>query len=135
MLSYSLFRIFRLMATTSILQKRAQALGVAIGCGILSIFPWSSSVWDRPVFSMPIPATTLLPVVDYPIFDTTYLQALPFACLAALGAVMLSIIKYGFLGTWRIGPLDLTGRSPRPTGPFAWLCIPLKPLFRHSNGG
>ena len=52
-------------------------------------------------------ATTLLPVVDYPIFDTTYLQALPFAGLAALGAVMLSIIKYGFLGTWRIGPLDL----------------------------
>src|SRR5690554_6502376 len=108
LLSYSLFRIFRLMATTLILQKRAQALGVAIGCGILSIFSvvlfglGPASIFNA--FSL---ATTLLPVVDYPIFDTTYLQALPFAGLAALGAVMLSIIKYGFLGTWRIGPLDL----------------------------
>lgn len=108
LLSYSLFRIFRLMATTSILQKRAQALGVAIGCGILSIFSvvlfglGPASIFNA--FSL---ATTLLPVVDYPIFDTTYLQALPFAGLAALGAVMLSIIKYGFLGAWRIGPLDL----------------------------
>ena len=99
LLSYTLFRIFRLIATTSILQKRAQALGVAIGCAILSNFSvvlfglGPASIFNA--FSL---ATTLLPVVDYPIFDTTYLQALPFAGLAALGAVMLSIIKYGFLG-------------------------------------
>lgn len=107
-LTYSVARILWLTKSSSILQKRAQALGVGIGCGILSVFAIALfALGPAGIFNAYSMATTLLPVIDYPIFDTTYLQALPFAGLAALGAVMLSIFKYGFLGTWRIGSLNL----------------------------
>jgi len=107
-LSYSVIKILWLLKSSSILQKRAQALGVGIGCGILSVFSIVLfALGPAGIFNAYSMSTTLLPVIDYPIFDTAYLQALPFAGLAALGAVMLSIFKYGFLGTWRIGPLNL----------------------------
>lgn len=107
-LIFALARIFLLCVKSTILQKRAQTLGVVIGCGVLCVFHIVLFVLGPAgVLNAHSVATTLLPVVNYPVFDTTYLQALPFAGIVAFGAVMLSIFKYGFLGTWRIGARDL----------------------------
>ena len=104
----ALGKIILVWRKTSILQKKAQALGVAVGTGILCIF-FSVLFLSGPVgiLNAHTMANTLLPVANYPIFDTTYLQALPYAGLIAFGAVMLSIFRYGFLGTWRVGTREL----------------------------
>ena len=52
-------------------------------------------------------ATTLLPAAKYPVFDITYLQAVPLAGLVFIILVLVSIFRYGFLGSWRVGAPDL----------------------------
>ena len=50
-------------------------------------------------------ATTLLPIAHYPVIDTC---CAPFHTPpVAIGAMATSILRYGFLGTWRIGSGEL----------------------------
>lgn len=107
-LLYALGRILWLWGRATIPQKRAQALCVGIGNGTLTaFFIFLFCLGPAKVLDAHAMATTLLPAAGYPVFDTTLLLAVPFAGLAAMGAVMLSIWRFGFLGTWHVGTRDL----------------------------
>ncbi|MGE5530058.1 MAG: sensor histidine kinase [Patescibacteria group bacterium] len=104
----ALARIIRLLRRAAIVQKRAQALCVGVGVGVLSLF-YAALFCSGPagVLNARVMATALLPVPNYPEFDVTLLRVMPLAALVAMGAVALSIVRYGFLGTWRVGTRDL----------------------------
>lgn len=107
-LIYALHRILRHWVYSTILQKRAQAFCVGMGCGVLSIFALLLfGMGKASVLNAHPVATTLLPAAKYPVFDITYLQAVPLAGLAFIILVLVSIFRYGFLGSWRVGAQDL----------------------------
>ncbi len=108
-LSFAIFKIFRLFFYCTILQKRIQAVFVGVGNTILSMLFMIVFCFGRgSVLNAHTMATTLLPLGrGYPLFDNTYLRIIPFATFIAVIAVMLSIIRYGFLGTRRIGIKEL----------------------------
>ena len=107
-LSWATYKIFQLWRRCSIVQKRAQALCVIIGCGVLEIlFIMLFCIGPAQVLNAYAVTTTLLPVTRYPEFNTIYLRFMPFAVAIALGAVMLSIFRYGFLGKGRISGREL----------------------------
>jgi len=107
-LLYANGRLLRLWARSAIIQKSAQALCVSFGHGLLSaFFIILFCLGPARVLNAGTMASTLLPVAGYPVFDITLLLVVPFAGLAAMGAVMLSIWRFGFLGTWHVGTPDL----------------------------
>ncbi len=107
-LLYANGRLFRLWARSGIPQKSAQALCVSIGHSLLTtFFIILFCLGPARVLNAGTMASTLLPVADYPVFDITLLLVVPFAGLAAMGAVLLSIWRFGFLGTWHVGTPDL----------------------------
>ena len=107
-LACALARFFLLWRRLAIPQKRAQVLCVGIGHGLLAAFFLILCCrGPAKVLNARAVATTLLPVAGYPVFDIGLLLAVPFAGLVAMGAVMLSILRFGFLGTWHMGTRDL----------------------------
>lgn len=104
LLGYSLYKIFRLLFKTTIMQKKVQVLWVGIGNMVLCVFFMVLFCTGRSsILNAHTVATTLLPLGrDYPFYDMTYLRAVPFGALIVIVAVMLSIMRYGFLGSWRI---------------------------------
>lgn len=106
---YAIRNIFEVFWDSTILQKRIQALCVGIGTGILCFFfVILFCLGQTTVLNAHTMGTTLLPLgPDYPVFDATYLQTVPLAALIAIGALLLSILRYGFLGTFRIASRDL----------------------------
>lgn len=107
-LIYALHRILLPWVYSTILQKRAQALCVGMGCGVLSLFSLLLfGMGKASVLNAHPMATTLLPAAKYPVFDITYLQAVPLAGLVFIILVLISIFRYGFLGSWRVGAPDL----------------------------
>jgi len=108
-LGYGLFKIFRLFYTCGIFQKRIQALLVGIGNAVLSfLFVILFATGRSSILNSYTMATTLLPLgKDYPFFDTTILQIVPFGFCVVLTVMLVSIFRYGFLGTWRLGTKDL----------------------------
>jgi len=105
---FALQKILGHWVYSTILQKRAQALCVGIGCGVLSIFSvLLFGMGKASVLNAHPVATTLLPAAKYPVFDITYLQAMPLAGLVFAILVLVSICRYGFLGSWRVGARDL----------------------------
>ena len=107
-LCHAIRRLLRLWRQATILQKRAQALCVAVGHGLLAFF-FVVLFCSGParVLNAEAMAATLLPAAGYPVFDTTYLVAVPFAGLAVAGVVLLSMLRFGFLGTWHVGTREL----------------------------
>jgi signal transduction histidine kinase len=108
-LFYGVRNIFEVFWNSTILQKRIQALCVGIGNGILCFFfVLLFCVGQTKILNAQIMGTTLLPLgPNYPVFDATYLQTVPLAALIAISALLLSISRYGFLGTFRITSRDL----------------------------
>ncbi|MCL6613362.1 MAG: HAMP domain-containing histidine kinase, partial [Firmicutes bacterium] len=107
-LAFSLVRLLLLWRRLTIPQKRAQVLCVGMGHGLLAgFFIVLCCLGPAKVLNAQAVATKLLPVAGYPVFDITLLLAVPFAGLLAMGAVMLSILRFGFLGTWHMGTRDL----------------------------
>lgn len=106
---YSIQRIGTVFFRSTIIQKRIQAVCVGIGHMVLGVFFIILFCVGRvSVLNMRTMATTLLPLgPKYPVFDSTYLRFVPLAAFVAMGAVMLAILRYGFLGSWRIGVRDL----------------------------
>lgn len=110
-LAYALGRLFWLWFHATISQKRAQALCVALGHAVIAVFfVFLFCHGPAKVLNARAMATKLLPVAGYPVFDITLLLAVPFAGLAAMGAVFLSIWRFGFLGAWHMGTRDLERR-------------------------
>jgi signal transduction histidine kinase len=108
LLAFAVWRVFSVWARSSIVQKRAQALSVGMGCGILSIlFVGLTCTGSTATLNGHAMATTLLPIAHYPVIDTTYVHLIPYATPVAIGAMATSILRYGFLGTWRIGSGEL----------------------------
>lgn len=107
-LTAALARILLLWTRTTIPQKRAQALCVGLGQALLAIFfLFLCCLGPARVMNAQAAATALLPVEGYPVFDVTLLLAVPFAGLVVMGAVILSILRFGFLGTWHMGTREL----------------------------
>ncbi|HPT87017.1 MAG TPA: HAMP domain-containing sensor histidine kinase [Bacillota bacterium] len=101
---YCLAKILRLFFTCQIFQKRIQVLLVGISNAVLCFFfvvlfcTGKSSILNAHTV-----ATTLLPLGrDYPFYDTRYLLLVPFGAFIVIVVVTLSILRYGFLGSWRI---------------------------------
>ena len=107
-LVYAMGRLLWLCVRATIPQKRAQALCLAFGHAVLMVFfVFLFCGGPAKVLNARAMATKLLPAAGYPVFDITLLLAVPFAGLAAMGAVSVSIWRFGFLGTWHIGTRDL----------------------------
>lgn len=101
---YALFRLAHVFVKSSIMQKKVQAVCVGIGAAVLNIFFILLFCIGRvSVLNAHTMATTLLPLgPNYPVFDATYLRAVPLAAFVAMGAVLIAILRYGFLGSWRM---------------------------------
>ncbi|MCL6588400.1 MAG: sensor histidine kinase [Firmicutes bacterium] len=108
-LFYAVRNILGVFLNSTILQKRIQALCVGIGNGILCFFfVILFCIGRTTVLNAHTMGTTLLPLgPDYPVVKSSYLNAVPLAALIATGALLLSILRYGFLGTFRIASRDL----------------------------
>jgi signal transduction histidine kinase len=109
LLGYCLYRIFRVVRIRKIPQKRIQALFVGISVTVLCIF-FVGLFCDGQgsILNARNMAVTLLPLGrDYPIFDATLMRAIPFGASIVIAAVVLSMSRYGFLGSWRVGTRDL----------------------------
>ncbi len=102
-------RIFMVHVRSSIFQKRIQALCIGSGVSILATFFVILFCTGRgSILNALTMAATLLPLgKDYPLLDTTYLQVAPYAIIIVIVAVLISMMRYGFLGTWRIDGHDL----------------------------
>jgi signal transduction histidine kinase len=105
---YIIFRLIWLFFRVTIPQKRAQILFVAVVQLILCGFFLILFCMGRgSIFNTHAMATTLLPLTDYPEFDTTYLEVAPFAALGAIGLVGWASVRYGFLRTWHVSHIEL----------------------------
>jgi signal transduction histidine kinase len=104
-LVWAVQRILTVFFHSTIVQKRVQALCVGIGSFILSVFFLLLFCLGRgTVLNAYTMATSLLPTGSkYPVFDSVYLKAVPLATMIVMSMVLLAILRYGFLGTWRIG--------------------------------
>jgi signal transduction histidine kinase len=101
-LFYVAWSILGLFFKAKLIQKRVQALCVGTGNLVLSGFFSALFCMGRGnVLNMHSMATTLLPVSNYPEFETTLLKALPFATIIVLVLVLVAILRYGFLGSWQ----------------------------------
>jgi Signal transduction histidine kinase len=109
MLFWAVRRIFTVFINSKILQKRVQALCVGIGSLILAIFFILLFCFGRStVLSAYTMATTLLPLgPQYPVINSFYILAVPLVTIIAVSMVLLAILRYGFLGTSRIGTKKL----------------------------
>lgn len=101
---YCLVKIFRLLFTCQIIQKRIQVLLVGISNAILCLFFIVLFCTGRSsILNAHTVGTTLLPLGrDYPFYDARYLLFVPFGAFIVIVVVTLSILRYGFLGSWRI---------------------------------
>lgn len=106
---YSIQRIVTVFFRSTIIQKRIQAACVGIGHMVLGVFfVILFCVGRSSILNMHTMAMTLLPLgPKYPVFDSTYLRLVPLAAFIAIGAMMVAILRYGFLGSWRIEIRDL----------------------------
>ncbi len=106
---YSLVRLGKVLWESSIIQKKVQAFCVGIGVLVLTIFFILLFCIGRvSVLNGHTMATTLLPLGPrYPVFDSTFLRAVPLAAIIAMVAVMVAILRYGFLGNWPMGVRNL----------------------------
>lgn len=85
-----------------LIQKRVQALCIGTSNLVLSGFFVALFCMGRGnVLNIHSMATTLLPISNYPEFETTFLKALPFASVVVLVLVLVAIVRYGFLGSWQ----------------------------------
>lgn len=101
-LLYVACSILGLFFRVKLVQKRVQALCVGTGNLVLSGFFSALFCMGRGnVLNMHSMATSLLPVSNYPEFETTLLKALPFATVIVLVLVLVAILRYGFLGSWQ----------------------------------
>lgn len=101
-LIYVVWLILGLFFKAKLIQKRVQALFIGTGNSILSGFFVALFCMGRGnVLNMHSMATTLLPVSNYPEFETTFLKALPIASVLILIFVLLAILRYGFLSSWQ----------------------------------
>lgn len=107
-LIYLLLRLIWFVYKITIPQKKVQALLVGIINIILSgFFIFLFCMGGGSVLNIHTMATTLLPVTNYPEFDITFLQVIPFVAITILLLVLLLINRYGFLGRWHVGTLEL----------------------------
>jgi hypothetical protein len=106
---YALVRLGKVLWQSSIVQKKVQAFCVGVGISVLSIFFILLFCLGRvSVLNGHTMATTLLPLgPKYPVFDTTYLRAVPLVAVVAMVTVMVAILRYGFLGNWPMGVRNL----------------------------
>lgn len=94
--------ILSLFYKAKLIQKRVQALCIGTSNLVLSGFFIALFCMGRGnVLNIHSMATTLLPVSNYPEFETTFLKALPFASVIVLVLVLVAIVRYGFLGSWQ----------------------------------
>ena len=101
-LFYVAWSILGLFFQAKLIQKRVQALCIGTGNLVLSGFFCALFCMGRGnVLNMHSMATSLLPVSNYPEFETTLLKALPFATIIVLVLVLVAILRYGFLGSWQ----------------------------------
>lgn len=101
-LFYVAWSILGLFFRAKLIQKRVQALCIGTGNLVLSGFFSALFCMGRGnVLNMHSMATTLLPVSNYPEFETTLLKALPLATVIVLVLVLVAILRYGFLGSWQ----------------------------------
>lgn len=101
-LLYVAWSILGLFFQAKLVQKRVQALCIGTGDLVLSGFFIALFCMGRGnVLNMYSMATTLLPISNYPEFETTLLKALPFATVIVLVLVLVAILRYGFLGSWQ----------------------------------
>lgn len=101
-LLYVAWLIIRLFFKAKLIQKRVQALCIGTSNLVLSSFFIALFCMGRGnVLNIHSMATTLLPVSNYPEFETTFLKALPFASVVVLVLVLVAIVRYGFLGSWQ----------------------------------
>jgi signal transduction histidine kinase len=101
---YAVWGLNQVFWRSSILQKRVQALCMGIGILVLNIFFLILFCFGRfSVLNAHTMATTLLPLgPNYPVFDYTYIRAVPFVAIIVMVTVMIAILRYGFLGKWQI---------------------------------
>lgn len=101
---YVIWGLNQVFWRSSIFQKKVQALCMGIGILFLSGFflilfcfgPFS-------VLNACSMATTLLPLgSNYPVFDHTFIQAVPFVAIVVMVTVMIAILRYGYLGKWQV---------------------------------
>ncbi len=104
-LSSAVAVVFNVFRNSKIQQKKVQALCVTIGIAILGVFfVLLFTMGSASILNAHTAATTLLPLgPEYPFFDATYLKAVPFATILSIGAVLISMLRYGFLGSWHLG--------------------------------
>ena len=109
MLFWAVRRIFSVFFNSTILQKRVQALCVGSGSLIFAVFFMLLFCLGRGSFlNAYTMATSLLPLGSkYPVFDSFYLRAIPLVTIFSMSMVLLAILRYGFLGTSRIGAQKL----------------------------
>jgi signal transduction histidine kinase len=109
MLFLAVRRIFTVFLNSQILQKRVQALCVGIGSLILAVFFILLFCTGRStVLNAYTMVTSLLPLgTKYPVLNSFYLLAVPLVSIAAVCMVLIAILRYGFLGTSRIGTKKL----------------------------
>ncbi len=101
-LLYAAWSIMGLFFRAQLIQKRVQALCIGTGILVLSGFFIALFCKGRGnVLNMHSMATTLLPIANYPEFETALLKALPFATVIVLVLVLVAILRYGFLGSWQ----------------------------------
>lgn len=101
-LFYVAWSILGLFFRAKLVQKRVQALCIGTANLVLSGFFSALFCMGRGnVLNMHSMATTLLPVSNYPEFETTLLKALPLATVIVLVLVLVAILRYGFLGSWQ----------------------------------
>lgn len=101
-LLYVACSILGLFFRARLIQKRVQALCIGTANLVLSGFFCALFCMGRGnVLNMHSMATTLLPLSNYPEFETTLLKALPLATVIVLVLVLVAIVRYGFLGSWQ----------------------------------
>lgn len=107
-LIYLVLRLGWFFFQVTIPQKRVQILLVGVINIILnSFFVILFCMGGGSVLNIHTMATTLLPVTNYPEFDTTYLRVTPLMGIGILLLVALLINRYGFLGHWHVGSFEL----------------------------
>jgi signal transduction histidine kinase len=101
---YAIWRLNQVFWRSSIFQKKVQALCMGIGILFLSAFfliLFCSGQFS--VLNAWAMATTLLPSgPNYPVFDYTFIRAVPFVAIVVMITVMIAILRYGFLGKWQV---------------------------------
>jgi signal transduction histidine kinase len=101
---YAVWGLNQVFWRSSIFQKKVQALCMGIGILVLSLFFLILFCVGRfSVLNAHTMATTLLPLgPNYPVFDYTFIRAVPFAAIVVMVTVMIAILRFGYLGKWQV---------------------------------